>query len=99
MLLSKSPPEQPLYLLSAVNHLPETDVNPLRGPDSAHGKLHALALAALSKDAIHYRLQLSILLQGPTGVGKLTTARSVARELGLHLLEVVVLLSPRIPIA
>ncbi|EMD34491.1 hypothetical protein CERSUDRAFT_97749 [Gelatoporia subvermispora B] len=66
----------------------ETDALSRRSPDSAHGKLLDLIAAALTKDAVNYNLQLSILLQGPKGVGKLTTAKMVVRELGLHLLEI-----------
>ncbi|KAH9890705.1 AAA-domain-containing protein [Cubamyces lactineus] len=56
--------------------------------DTAFGKLLALASAALNRRAVDYHLQLSILLQGPRGCGKATTAAWVAQRLGIHLLEV-----------
>ncbi|KAI0948498.1 hypothetical protein AcV7_009223 [Taiwanofungus camphoratus] len=60
----------------------------LLAPDSAYGKLFALSSAALNRHAVDYHLQLSILLKGPFGVGKYTTASCVARRLGIHLFEV-----------
>ncbi|OCH95204.1 AAA-domain-containing protein [Obba rivulosa] len=80
-------PDIPFYFDMGDN-TSEPETSSLRSPDSAYSKLHALISAALSKDAVDYHLQLSMLLQGPKGVGKLTTAKSVARQLGLHLLEV-----------
>ena len=67
--------------------LPPEDVIP--DQDTAFGKLLALASAALNRRAVDYHLQLSILLQGPRGCGKATTATWVAQRLGIHLLEVV----------
>ncbi|KAI0637344.1 AAA-domain-containing protein [Trametes polyzona] len=56
--------------------------------DTAYGKLLALASAALNRRAIDYHLQLTILLQGPRGVGKATAAGWVAQRLGIDVLEV-----------
>ncbi|KAI0792948.1 P-loop containing nucleoside triphosphate hydrolase protein [Abortiporus biennis] len=50
--------------------------------------LLSLASAAMSRNAIDYHLQLSVLLQGSRGVGKVTTAVAVARQLGIHVYEV-----------
>ncbi|KAL1947477.1 hypothetical protein VTO73DRAFT_14438 [Trametes versicolor] len=62
--------------------------NDIRDPDTPYGKLLALASAALNRRAVDYHLQLSILLEGPRGVGKSTTAGWVAQRLGIHVLEV-----------
>ena len=56
--------------------------------DTPFGKLHALASAALNRRAVDYHLQLSILLKGARGIGKVTVAGWVAQRLGIHLLEV-----------
>ena len=58
----------------------------------AHGpvsqKLVSLVSAALTPNAVEYKLQLSVLLKGARGAGKMTTIRTVARQLGMHVLEV-----------
>ncbi len=51
-------------------------------------KLLTLTSAALTHGASEYHLQLSVILQGTRGVGKMTAAINVARQLGLHVLEV-----------
>ncbi|KAI0710443.1 AAA-domain-containing protein [Cerioporus squamosus] len=56
--------------------------------ETPYGKLLALSSAALNRGAVDYHLQLTILLQGPRGVGKATVASWVAQRLGIHLLEV-----------
>ncbi|KAH9914715.1 AAA-domain-containing protein [Fomitopsis serialis] len=66
----------------------KADVSTLVGPDSAYGKLLALTAAALKPHAVEYQLQLSVLLKGPKGSGKFTTASWVAQHLGIHLFEV-----------
>jgi hypothetical protein len=55
---------------------------------SAYGQLLALATAATSRRAFDYGLRFSILLKGKQGVGKFTTAISVAQRLGFHIFEV-----------
>lgn len=50
--------------------------------------LRDLASASLSRNAAEYHLQLTVLLQGPRGIGKTTVAMQVANETGLHFLEV-----------
>ncbi|CDO74862.1 hypothetical protein BN946_scf185004.g12 [Trametes cinnabarina] len=57
-------------------------------PKTPYGRLLALSSAALNRRAVDYHLQLSILLQGPRGVGKAATALWVAQRLGIHVLEV-----------
>ncbi|KAJ8469011.1 hypothetical protein ONZ51_g9275 [Trametes cubensis] len=80
-------PDMARYLSITQRVLPPEDVIP--DQDTAFGKLLALASAALNRRAVDYHLQLSILLQGPRGCGKATTATWVAQRLGIHLLEVV----------
>jgi len=60
----------------------------LLSPQSAYGRLLALATAATSKRAADYGLRFSVLLQGKRGIGKFTTAIWVAHTLGYHVLEV-----------
>lgn len=69
--------------------------SPLFSPDSAYGKLTALTAAALKPNAVEYQLQLSILLKGPKGSGKFTTASWVAQHLGIHLFEVCLFISKK----
>jgi peroxin-6 len=57
-------------------------------PDSPYGKLYKVISAALLKNAAEYRLHLSLLLKGPRGVGKTSTATWVSQSLGVHLLDV-----------
>ncbi|KAI0328087.1 AAA-domain-containing protein [Cubamyces sp. BRFM 1775] len=79
-------PDMARYLSITQRVLPPEDTVP--DQDTAFGKLLALASAALNRRAVDYHLQLSILLQGPRGCGKATTAAWVAQRLGIHLLEV-----------
>lgn len=58
------------------------------GPSSPFKKLHAVASAALAKNAVEYNLDLSVLLKGARGIGKLTVTRWVAHQLGMHVMEV-----------
>ncbi|EJU05669.1 AAA-domain-containing protein [Dacryopinax primogenitus] len=57
-------------------------------PTSPYPKLLQLAAACLSPSALDYQLQLTVLLRGPRGVGKRTTALAVAQRLGMHVLDV-----------
>ncbi|KAJ7582447.1 AAA-domain-containing protein [Mycena floridula] len=82
-------PDLDKYLdIDVRGRLNATDFPTLCGPDGPFHKLLLLASAALEKDAVHYNLNMSILLTGSRGIGKFTTAKSVARQLGLHMLEV-----------
>lgn len=56
-------------------------------------KLTGILTAALRPAAADYRLDLSILLHGQRGIGKVTVTRQAARKLGLHVLEVCVTVS------
>lgn len=53
-------------------------------------KLEPLVAAALTPNAVEYKLQLSVVLKGARGSGKMTAIRNVSRQLGMHLLEVTV---------
>ena len=55
---------------------------------SGYEKLLPLCSAALARNAVEFELQISIILKGARGTGKMTAASQVARKLGLHLLEV-----------
>ncbi|KAI0781289.1 AAA-domain-containing protein [Trametes elegans] len=79
-------PDMDQYLGTTQTVPPPSDAIP--NQETAYGKLLALAAAALNRRAVDYHLQLSILLQGPRGAGKSTTAGWVAQRLGIHLLEV-----------
>jgi peroxin-6 len=57
-------------------------------PESPYGRMYKITLAALMKNAAEYRLHLSLLLNGPRGVGKCTVATWVSQTLGIHLLDV-----------
>jgi len=51
-------------------------------------RLRDLAEAAMLSAAVEYGLQLSVLLKGARGIGKVTSATWVARDLGVHLFVV-----------
>jgi len=57
-------------------------------PESSFQKLLSLSSAALVETAFNHSLSLSLLLKGPRGVGKFTVLNLVARNLGVHVLEV-----------
>ncbi|KAK0210498.1 AAA-domain-containing protein [Desarmillaria ectypa] len=57
-------------------------------PDSSFGKLFSIASVVLGKHSVSYNLPLSFLLSGARGTGKYSSARSVARLLGMHVLEI-----------
>ncbi|KAJ7191062.1 AAA-domain-containing protein [Mycena pura] len=75
----------PRSLFSMLNTFSNSSI--LR-PSGPYGKLLSLCSATLLRDAIDYSLHLSILLKGPRGTGKFTTACWVAQRLGMHLLEI-----------
>jgi DNA polymerase III delta prime subunit len=56
---------------------------------SAFSELHALVSSIVHQRFSSLQLQTPILLQGPSGIGKLTTAIAVAKSLGLHTQEVI----------
>lgn len=60
----------------------------LDSSDRPFNKLLALSSATMARRAIDYDLHTSILLKGARGIGKFTAATWVARQLGLHVLEV-----------
>lgn len=55
---------------------------------TGYKKLLALASAALTRNAVDFDLQMSVILKGARGTGKMTAASRIARTLGLHLFEV-----------
>ncbi|KAK0502993.1 AAA-domain-containing protein [Armillaria luteobubalina] len=57
-------------------------------PDSSFGKLFSIASVVLGRHSVSYNLPLSFLLGGARGTGKYTSARGVARLLGMHVLEI-----------
>lgn len=61
----------------------------LLGHGSPFEKLFTLSSATLARHAVDLDLHLSILLEGPRGIGKYTVASWVAQRLGMHLLEVI----------
>lgn len=54
----------------------------------AFDQIYALTSATFSPQASTYDLPLSILLKGPRGTGKFTTAAQVAQSLGMQVFEV-----------
>ncbi|KAJ7632326.1 AAA-domain-containing protein [Roridomyces roridus] len=75
-------PSSLLATLSGLNHPNLLDSS------SPYGRLIALCSATLLRDAVDYRLHLSVLLKGARGTGKFTTACWVAQRMGMHLLEI-----------
>ncbi|KAK2467125.1 hypothetical protein APHAL10511_001383 [Amanita phalloides] len=55
--------------------------------DEVYGKLLKLVQAALTRNAMNYCLNLSILLEGARGIGKFSITRKVAQQVGMHLME------------
>lgn len=62
-----------------------------RGNQRAFVQLVGLSQAALVPEALTFDIPISVLLKGPRGIGKFTTAVQVARRLGMHVFEVGVL--------
>ncbi|KAJ3851183.1 AAA-domain-containing protein [Lentinula lateritia] len=60
----------------------------IEGSGKAARKLHSISSVVLERRAVDYNLQLSMLLKGARGIGKYTAASQVARNLGMHILEV-----------
>ncbi|KAJ4480455.1 P-loop containing nucleoside triphosphate hydrolase protein [Lentinula edodes] len=60
----------------------------IEGSGKAARKLHSISSVVLERRAVDYNLQLSVLLKGARGVGKYTATSQVARNLGMHILEV-----------
>ena len=79
----------PLSLLNRFipSYAVDADYGAALKPCGVLRELIDLSSAALSRNASEYCLQLSVLLQGPRGIGKTTTALNVANHLGLHFLE------------
>ncbi|KAG7452765.1 AAA-domain-containing protein [Guyanagaster necrorhizus] len=57
-------------------------------PNSSFEKLFSVASVVLGKHSVSYNLPLSFLLSGARGTGKYSSAHSVARLLGMHVLEI-----------
>ncbi|KAJ4501694.1 P-loop containing nucleoside triphosphate hydrolase protein [Lentinula lateritia] len=60
----------------------------IEGSGKATRKLHSISSVVLERRAVDYNLQLSVLLKGARGIGKYTAASQIARNLGMHILEV-----------
>lgn len=61
------------------------------GPRSAFRKILSLTSATLAPYAVDYGLDVSVLLKGARGTGKFTVSSWVAQRLGMHILEVCLL--------
>ncbi|OBZ75775.1 Peroxisomal biogenesis factor 6 [Grifola frondosa] len=68
---------------SSITRMIQTGIEHSRVPDV--GQYLGIAL---NRRAVDYHLQLSILLQGPRGIGKMTVATWVVHRLGIHIFEV-----------
>lgn len=64
------------------------DITPAASASTPYPKLLDLVSAAFLPNAVQYNLRLSVLLKGARGIGKQTTARWVAQEAGVHVIEV-----------
>ena len=80
--------QKPIHIENWDNFFPISAQSNLLQDDSVYSKLMELVRATLTRNAMNYGLYLSILLEGPRGVGKYTVAREVAQCLGMHLMEV-----------
>jgi peroxin-6 len=72
-------------LLAKLESFPSSHLLSSRSP---FGHLLALSTAAFLPRALDYDLNLSVLVKGKRGIGKVTTAHWVAQRLGIHLYEV-----------
>ncbi|KAL0947238.1 hypothetical protein HGRIS_013359 [Hohenbuehelia grisea] len=77
--------QSPRALLGSLQAHPNAS---LLSPKSPFGQLQTLVTATSVERAVDYNLNLSILLNGPRGSGKVTVANWVAQRLGFHLLEI-----------
>ena len=59
-----------------------------RGNHRPFTQLLGLSQAVLMPEALTFDIPISMLLKGPRGIGKFTTAVQVARRLGMHVFEV-----------
>jgi ATPase family associated with various cellular activities (AAA) len=59
-----------------------------QGNQRAFMQLLGLSQAALMPQALTFDIPITMLLKGPRGIGKVTTAVQVARRLGMHVFEV-----------
>jgi hypothetical protein len=59
-----------------------------QGNQRAFMQLLGLSQAALMPQALTFDIPITMLLKGPRGIGKFTTAVQVARRLGMHVFEV-----------
>ncbi|KAJ7231442.1 P-loop containing nucleoside triphosphate hydrolase protein [Mycena haematopus] len=75
----------PRALFAILNGFPEPC---LLRPSGPYGKLVSLCSATLLRDAVDYKLHLSVLLKGARGTGKFTTACWVGQRIGMHILEI-----------
>ncbi|KAJ3861388.1 AAA-domain-containing protein [Lentinula novae-zelandiae] len=83
-------PDSTRMIQAGVDHSFVPDVGEYFGSGSgkATRKLHSISSVVLERRAVDYNLQLSVLLKGARGIGKYTAASQVARNLGMHILEV-----------
>ncbi|GAA5930797.1 AAA family ATPase peroxin 6 [Sporobolomyces koalae] len=63
-------------------------VMPIVSPTTPASRLHDFVSASLASNAASYDLPLTVLLKGARGSGKRTLVHSVARGLGVHVLEI-----------
>ena len=61
----------------------------LASPDSPSAQLRDVIAATLHPAASEYKLASTILVTGNAGIGKRTLTRWTARDLGLHIMEVI----------
>lgn len=59
-----------------------------RGNHRSFTQLLGLCQAVLMPEALTFDIPICMLLKGPRGIGKFTTAVQVARRLGMHIFEV-----------
>jgi peroxin-6 len=78
-----------LDIQSTLPDLPSpSEVSPLTSPSAPFGKIVQLLEATLLPQASSYGLHLTVLLKGARGSGKKTIARWIAKQVGVHLIEI-----------